>query len=113
MITVSWLLLVTIVAGALAIVDGVMRLRGRRGNSLLPIIEVAAAALMLVSSFTALPAPFTTFLFSLVLEAVLLLLLLVPGRGRKGAPTLVIVALVANTVVVLASAGWLRIPGLG
>jgi hypothetical protein len=68
---------------------------------------------MLVSSFTALPAPFTTFLFSLVLEAVLLLLLLVPGRGRKGAPTLVIVALVTNTVVVLASAGWLRIRRLG
>ncbi|GAA1216689.1 hypothetical protein GCM10009655_14980 [Rhodoglobus aureus] len=39
--------------------------------------------------------------------------MIVPGRGRKGTPMLVIVALVANTVVVLASAGWLRIPGLG
>jgi hypothetical protein len=113
MITVSWLIIVTVVAAALALTDGIIRLRAKGSNSILAIAEVAVAALLLVSVFTALPAPFTTFFFALVLEAVLLLLLLLPGRGRKGAPTLVIAALIVNTVVVLTSAGWLRIPGLG
>ena len=112
MITLSWLIIVTVLAAGLALADGIIRLRGSRNNSIIAIAEVAVAALMLVSAFTALPAPFTTFFFALALEAVLVLLLL-PGRGRKGAPTLVIIALVVNTVVVLTSAGWLHIPGMG
>ena len=113
MITLSWLLLLTVLAAALAIADGIIRLRGSRNKSILAIAEIAIAALMLVTAFTTLPAPFTTFFFALVLEVVLLLLLLLPGRGRRGAPTLVIIALIVNTVVVLTSAGWLTNPGMG
>ncbi len=115
MITLSWLVILTVLAAALAIFDGAGRLRGKRGTrgtSLLPIAEIAAAALMLVSVFTALPAPFTTFLFAVILEVVLVLILVLRGAGRKGTPAITIVALILNTVVVLISAGWLHIPGL-
>jgi hypothetical protein len=83
MITLSWLLIVTILAAALALFDGISRLRGRRSNSILAIAELLFAALMLLSIFFAFPAPLGTFLFAVILE------------------------------VVLIAAGWLTIPGLG
>jgi len=112
MITPSWFLLLTVLAAGLAVFDAAGRMRGKRGTALLPIAELAAAGLMLLSLFVTLPAPFGTFLFALILEAALVLVLVVRGSGRKAAPTISIVALVLNTVVVLVSAGWLHIPGL-
>ena len=111
MITLSWLLIVTILAAALALFDGISRVRGRGGNSILAIAELLFAALMLVSIFFAFPAPLGTFLFALILEVVLILVLLV--RGSKGIATVTVIALILNSIVVLISAGWLTIPGLG
>ena len=113
MITLSWLLIITVLAAVLALFDGIGRLRGKRSNSILAIAELVFAVLMLLSIFIAFPAPFTTFLFALILEIVLVLILVLRGTGRKGVGAITIIALILNTVVVLIAAGWLRIPGLG
>ncbi|WP_394770103.1 hypothetical protein [Lacisediminihabitans sp.] len=112
-VTLTWLLIITILAAALAIYDGIVRLQGKRGNSVLAVAELVLAGLMLVSLFVALPVPFTTFAFSLVLEAVLIALVVLPGKRRRGSSTATFIALVLNSVVVLIAAGWLHIPGLG
>lgn len=116
MVTVSWLLIVTILAAALAVFDGITRLRGTRGRrsgSVLAVLELAFAALMLLSILFAFPAPFGTFLFSLILEVILLLIIFMRGAGAKGVPTITVAALILNSIVVLIAAGWLHIPGLG
>lgn len=116
MVTLSWLLIITILAAALALFDGITRLRGRRGRrsgSILAVLELLFAVLMLLSLLFAFPAPLGTFLFSLILEVVLLLILFVRGAGAKGVSTITIIALILNSIVVLIAAGWLHIPGLG
>lgn len=109
--TISLLLVITILAAALAVIDAVRRLRGRN-NSILAIAELVFAALMLISVFIAFPAPFSTFIFALILVIVLLLLLILPG-GRRGGYTIVtLIALILTAIVVLVALGWLAIPGL-
>ncbi len=111
-VTLSWLLIITILAAALALIDGITRLRGRRSNSILAVAELVFAVLMLLSLFFAFPAPLGTFLFAIILEVVLLLILLIRGAGSKGVSTITIIALILNSIVVLIAAGWLIIPGL-
>ncbi|MHB1172515.1 MAG: hypothetical protein ACYCZY_08470 [Lacisediminihabitans sp.] len=113
MIVLSWLFIVTVLAAALSVYDGITRLRSKRSNSILAIAELVFAALMLISIFVAFPAPLSTFLFSLVLEVILVVILVFRGTGRKGVSTVTLIALILNSVVVLIAAGWLRIPGLG
>ncbi len=113
MITLSWLLIITILAAALALFDGISRIRGRGTSSILAIAELLFAALMLISIFFTFPAPLGTFAFALVLEVILLLIMLLGGAGGRGRTVVTVVALILNTVVVLIAAGWLTIPGLG
>lgn len=112
MITLSWLLIITILAAALALIDGITRMRGRRSNSILAGAELLFAALLLISLFFAFPAPLGTLLFAVILEVVLLLILLMRGTGGRGASTITIIALILNSIVVLIALGWLTIPGL-
>ena len=51
MITLSWLLLIALIGGVLALVDGIWRLRARGGNTVVGVIEVIVAALFLLSLF--------------------------------------------------------------
>jgi uncharacterized membrane protein len=112
--TLSWLLIITVLAAALAVVDGVRRVRGHRTNSILAIAELVFAVLMLISVFVAFPAPLGTILFSIALEIVLIILLVLPStRGRGGITTVTVIALILNSIVVLIALGWLSIPGLG
>lgn len=111
-VTLSWLLIITILAAALALFDGISRLRGRRSNSVLAIAELIFAVLMLISIFFAFPAPLGTLLFAIILEVILLLILLVRGAGAKGVSSITIIALILNSIVVLIALGWLIIPGL-
>jgi uncharacterized membrane protein len=113
MITLSWLLIVTVLAAALSMFDGIRRVRGNRTNSILAIAELVFAVLMLISIFIAFPAPLGTFVFAVALEVVLILLLVLRGTRGSGFTTLTLIALILNTVVVLIAAGWLSIPGLG
>ena len=111
-VTLSWLLIITILAAALALIDGIFRLRGRRSNSVLAIAELVFALLMLLTLFFAFPAPLTTLLFAILLEVVLLLILLIRGTGARGVSTITIIALILNSIVILIALGWLIIPGL-
>lgn len=111
-VTLSWLLIITILAAALALFDGISRLRGRRSNSILAIAELIFAVLMLISIFFVFPAPLGTLLFAIILEVILLLILLVRGAGGKGTSSITIIALILNSIVVLIALGWLIIPGL-
>ena len=110
---ISWLLLITIAAAGLAIFDGVRRVRGHHGNSIIAIAELVFAVLMLVSVFIAFPAPIGTILFAIGLEIVLILLLVLKGTRNRAFTTLTLIALILNSIVVLIAAGWLHIPGLG
>jgi len=109
--TISLLLVITILAAALAVIDAVRRLRGRN-NSILAVAELVFAALMLISVFIAFPAPFSTYIFALILLIVLLLLLLLPGGRRGGYTVVTLIALILTAIVVLVDLGWLAIPGL-
>ena len=51
MITLTWLLLIGLAAGVLALVDGIWRLRARGGSTVVGIIEVIVAGLFLLSLF--------------------------------------------------------------
>ena len=113
MITLSWLLIVTILAAGLALFDGISRMRGRGGSSILAIAELLFAALMLLSIFFAFPAPLGTFAFALVLEVILILLMVLGGKGARGNKMITVIALILNSVVVLIASGWLTIPGIG
>lgn len=114
MFGLSWLVIITVLAAGLSLYDGISRTRGKQSNSILAIAEIVIAALLLLSLFVVFPAPFTLTLFAIALEVVLVLNLVLRGRGKRtGAATVTIIALVLNTLVLLTSIGWLRIPGLG
>lgn len=107
MITLSWLLLIALVGGALALIDGILRVRGK-GNTLVGIIEIVVAALFILSLF--LPGiPFG----SLVL-AIATLIVIVVGlvlRGRQGIGIAIAALAVIALWVVLVNR-WLVIPGI-
>ena len=46
MITLSWLLVIALAGGALALVDGILRLRGRGSSTIIGVIEIVVAALV-------------------------------------------------------------------
>ena len=113
MITINLLFIITVVGGALALVDGIVRLRGRRGGgSIVAIAEIVFAALLLVSLFVAFPAPLTLLTWAILLEIALVIALFLRGGIRRGGVVITVLALVLNTIVILVALGWLSIPGL-
>jgi len=110
-VSLSLLLILALVTAALALIDGIARVQGKRGNNVVAIVEVAAAALLGISIFVPLPSPLSMQLFSIILEVALILILVVRGGSRR-VSTLTIIALVLNTVLVLQLLGWLNIPFL-
>lgn len=114
MVTINLLFVITILAAALSLFDGIARLRGRGGASILAVAEIVFAVLMLISLFVAFPAPLTLLTWAILLEITLILILILRGsaRGRAGVWIVTIIALMLNTIVVLVALGWLSIPGL-
>lgn len=112
--TVSLLLIITLIAGALSLYDGVIRLRGKRGSSILAVVEIVAAVLMLLALFGILtPAlGIGVGILSVILEIVLILQLIIRGSTRRGGALITILALVANSIVLIVAFGLLQIPGL-
>ncbi|MCU1579314.1 MAG: hypothetical protein JWP19_1518 [Rhodoglobus sp.] len=113
MVTINLLFIITILAGALSLYDGIARIRGRGSNSILAIAEIVFAALLLVSVFVTFPAPLGLLTWAILLEiALVLVLVLRGGASRRGVWVVTIIALVLNTIVVLVNLGWLHVPGL-
>jgi len=107
----SLLLILALVTALVALYDGIIRVRGKRGPNAVAIVEVVAAALLGVSIFVPLPPPLSMQLFSIVLEVALILVLVIRQASRNIA-TVTIIALILNTILVLQLLGWLNIPFL-
>ena len=110
-VTVTLLLVITLLAGALSLYDGIVRLRGKRGNSILAIVEIIAAALMLLALFQLLVTPLGIGILSVILEIVLVLQLIVRGSTKRGGAAITVIALVLNSIVLLVAFGF-TIPGV-
>lgn len=107
MITLSWLLLIALVGGALALVDGILRVRGK-GNTLIGIIEIVVAALFILSLF--LPGiPFGSLVLAIATLIVIVIGLVL--RGRQGVGVAIAALAVIALWIVLANR-WLVIPGI-
>ncbi len=114
MITIDVLFVLTLAAAVLAIVDAIVRVRARSGQTALAVIELLAGALLLVTLFPSLagyvPVPLSRGVLALVLAVVSAVMLL--ARRRGGSKSLTIITLVLSIVVALFAFGWLRIPGV-
>jgi len=110
--TVTLLLVITVLAGALSLYDGIVRLRGKRGNSILAIVEIVAAALMLLALFGILTTALGIGILSVILEIVLVLQLVIRGSTRRGGAAITIIALILNTIVLIVAFNIFSIPGL-
>lgn len=108
MLTLSWLLLIGLVGGVLAVIDGAARTRGP-GTPILAVIEIIAGALFVLSLFF--PAiPFGAVTLAVVTLIVLVVQLVLPGRRRGVAMTIVALILIAAWIVL--ALHWLVIPGV-
>ena len=108
MITLTWLLIIALVGGVLALVDGIWRLRARGGSTVVGIIEIVVAGLFLLSLF--LPGiPWGPLVLGIATLVVLAVALFAGGRTGR---TLTIVALVVIVVWLILVNRWLVIPGI-
>ncbi|NEN05982.1 hypothetical protein G3T36_08850 [Diaminobutyricibacter tongyongensis] len=108
MITFSWLLLIGLVGGVLAVIDGAARTRGR-GTPILAIIEIVVGALWVLSLFFP-SIPFGAVTLAIVTLIVLVVQLVLPGKRRGGAMT--IIALILTAVWIVLALHWVIIPGV-
>ncbi|WP_350347855.1 hypothetical protein ABIQ69_14600 [Agromyces sp. G08B096] len=108
MITLSWLLVIALAGGVLALVDGIWRLRARGGSTVVGVIEVIVAALFLLSLF--LPnIPFGSIVLGVATLIALVLALFIGGRTGRG---LTVAALVVVAIWLVLVNHWLVIPGV-
>jgi len=108
---VSLLLIITVVAAALALWDGIVRVRGR-SNSIVSIIQIIAAALMLLALFGIVVTSLGVGILAVILVIVLILQLILRGSTRRKGAAITIIALVLNAIVVVVAFGLFSIPGL-
>ena len=107
LITLSWLLLIALIGGVLALVDGILRVRGK-GNTLIGIIEIVVAALFVLSLF--LPGiPFGSLV--LAIATLIVVVIGIVFRGRQGVGVAIAALAVIALWIVLVNR-WLVIPGL-
>lgn len=108
MLTLTWLLLIGLAGGVLALVDGIWRLRARGGSTVVGIIEIVVAGLFLLSLFVT-GIPFGALVLGIATIVVLAVALFAGGRTGR---TLTIIALVLLVIWLILVNGWIVIPGL-
>lgn len=101
----TWLLLILAAAVVFAIIDAVLRIRGR-GTSVLAIIELIIAILLALSWFV--DIPIGRFALAVALLVVLIVQLIL-NRARYG---ITIAAVVLTGLFVILAQGWIVIPGV-
>lgn len=109
--TLTILSILILLIGILAIVDGVSRLRGRRVNSVLAIVEIILGIFLLLAVFFSVILIPVLFI-AIALEIVAIVLIVTRGTGR-GSGWLGITAVVAilNLIYILHLLGVISIPG--
>ena len=101
---IGWLVVILAAGAILALIDGIVRVRGR--SAILAILEIILAALLILSLFVQIPLG--QFALSLALVVVLIIQLVVGGRrGWLGG-----VALILLGLFVLLTPDRLIIPGV-
>lgn len=109
MITLSWLLVIGLVGAILALIDGIIRVRGR-GTAILAVIEIIVAALFILSFFVS--VPFGGLILAIATLIVLILQLVLRGSTRRSGVGLTVVAIVLVLIWIVLEQGWIVIPGI-
>jgi hypothetical protein len=108
-ITLSWLLIIGLLGGILALIDGIIRVRGR-GTAIVAVIEIIVAALFILSFFVA--VPFGSLILAIVLLIVLIVQLVLRGSTWRGGVTITVVAIILTLIWLVLAQGWIVIPGV-
>src|SRR5690349_6248928 len=80
-ITLTLFTILLLAFGILSLIDGIIRIRGRRVSTVLAILEIVLGALIILSFFF---PPFVSLLWlSIALEVVLIIVIVTRGSGRR------------------------------
>ena len=109
MITLSWLLVIGLLGAILALIDGIIRVRGR-GVAIVAVIEIIVAALFILSFFIA--VPFGSLVLAIATLIILVVQLVVRGSTRRSGVGLTVVAIVLVLIWLILAQGWIVIPGV-
>lgn len=109
MVTLTWLLVIGLAGAILALIDGIIRVRGR-GTALLAVIEIIVAALFILSFFVA--VPFGGLILAIATLIVLILQLVLRGSTRRSGVGLTIIAIVLVVAWIVLAQKWIIIPGI-
>lgn len=107
MITLSWLMIIALAGGVLALIDGILRLRGK-GGTLFGVLETIVAALFLLSHFVP-GIPFGSLVLGIATIVVLVIGLILRAKHAIG---VTIAALVVIALWIVLINRWLIIPGI-
>lgn len=105
----SWLTIILFATGALAVIDGIIRVRGR-GTPILAVLEIIAGALVILSFFVNVPIAIVTL--AIILGIILLLQLVLRGTTRRAGIGLTVVALVLDIIFIVLGSGIIHIAGV-
>lgn len=109
MITLSWLLVIGLVGAVLALIDGIIRVRGR-GVAIVAVIEIIVAALFILSFFVV--VPFGSLVLAIATLIILIVQLIVRGSTRRSGVGLTVVAIILVLIWIVLAQGWIVIPGI-
>lgn len=104
-----WLAIILFAAAALAVIDGIIRVRGR-GTPILAVIEIIVGGLVILSFFINVPVAIITLM--IILGIVLVLQLVFRGSTRRGGVGITVVSLVLAVIYLILALGWLHIAGI-
>ena len=104
-----WLAIILFAAAALAVIDGIIRVRGR-GTPILAVLEIIAGALVILSFFINVPVAIITLV--IIMGILLVLQLVLRGSTRRSGVGITAVSLVLTVIYLILALGWLHIPGV-
>jgi hypothetical protein len=109
--TLNLLFAIAAVGGVLALIDGIIRVRGKA--AILAVIEIIVALLFLLSLFLVVSGlPWSTLALAIALLILLVIQLIVRGSTRRGSVALTVVAAILLVIWIVLSQGWIVIPGV-
>ena len=104
-----WLAIILFAAPALAVIDGIIRVRGR-GTPILAVLEIIAGGLVILSFFINVPVAIITLV--IIMGILLVLQLVLRGSTRRSGVGITAVSLLLTVIYLILALGWLHIPGV-